>query len=481
MASNNIAIGVASGNEASVEEHTYSTADSSPSKPYGGQASRINQNDPVLTIEQLEKQVERYNFLWTFVSCGYMMSWTAIGSLITFFQVRQGAAFYVALYCFFYLPGLPVSILQQRFDSAIDRKFGSANTFMARVCFAMAIKVAVLFYMPSIPGNFKHNPRQVPYVMLACMGLIGIFSWLANGTVTQMCSMFPSSSTMFFQTGQRAPVIIVCIGSLWNKNVPASEARFDRVCHTTALFVTIGWLAFVILARSDPGMYYFLQKDKTSSFLREPPADEERSSLLGGGNDAQGDQDGTAHESETPAVVARAVHQCRLGIFLNIFTSILVAAFFAYVQPGGDGITRNIGTILYFTRLFSDLLGRPMARMWRPSFLRTDAHVLRANCLRLTLVVVFFVYTVGAGTFLPKNDIFIILVTLVLYLSAGYLVVLSYEYAPLAVNTKTGKATAGTLMNSTFQLAQCSSVVLGVFISHFMKDPSVKEDMETAA
>tara|TARA_B100000513_G_scaffold100535_1_gene42948 strand:- start:135 stop:425 length:291 start_codon:yes stop_codon:yes gene_type:complete len=96
-------------------------------------------------------------------------------------------------------------------------------------------------------------------------------------------------------------------------------------------------------------------------------------------------------------------------------------------------------------------------------------------------VVVFFVYTVGAGTFLPKNDIFIILVTLVLYLSAGYLVVLSYEYAPLAVNTKTGKATAGTLMNSTFQLAQCSSVVLGVFISHFMKDPSVKEDMETAA
>ena len=36
MASNNIAIGVASGNEASVEEHTYSTADSSPSKPYGG-------------------------------------------------------------------------------------------------------------------------------------------------------------------------------------------------------------------------------------------------------------------------------------------------------------------------------------------------------------------------------------------------------------------------------------------------------------
>jgi len=287
---------------------------------------------------------------------------------------------------------------------------------------------------------------------------------------------------MFFQTGQRAPVIIVCIGSLWNSNVPASEARFDRVCHTTALFVTIGWLAFVILARSDPGMYYFAQKDMARTRPRQQPSDEEeRSSLLGPGIVSSVAEEEEREHEESPSAVAIAVRPCRLGIFLNIFTSILIAAFFAYVQPAGDKVTRNIGTILYFTRLFSDLVGRPMARMWRPSFLQTDKHVLRANWARLVLVVIFFLYTTGAGTILPKSDIFIIVVTFITYLSAGYLVVLSYEYAPMAVSTKTGKATAGTLMNSTFQLAQCTSVVLGVIISHFMKDPTMENEKESEA
>ena len=58
-----------------------------------------------------------------------------------------------------------------------------------------------------------------------------------------------------------------------------------------------------------------------------------------------------------------------------------------------------------------------------------------------------------------------------IFFTCGYLVVLSYEYAPMMVHTKAGKATAGTLMNSTFQWAQSSAVVMGVVMSQFMKDP----------
>ena len=464
--SNNEAIGVVTTfNETGGEYNSTGNSNSTPSKL----KNRLPDNVSEISPEELEKQVRRYNVLWTFVSCGYMMSWTAIGSLITYFQARQGAAFYVALYCFFYLPGLPVSLLQERFDNAHDRKYGSSNTFMVRVCISMAIKVFVLFYMPSIPDDFKHHTGRIPYVMLTCMCVIGICSWLANGTVTQMCSMFPPSSTMYFQTGQRAPVIIVCIGTLWNKNVPASEARFDRVCHTTALFVTIGWLAFVILARSDPGMHYFAQKDLTCDTLRQE-TDEENSSLLPQKSHRYERNDiPIEHESESQ--VAVAVRRCRISIFLNVWSSILVAAFFAYVEPASGSLTHNIGTILYFTRLFSDLLGRPAARMMRPGFLQNDKQVLRANWARMIFIVLFFLYILGGGSWFPQNDILIILIIFTIFFTCGYLVVLSYEYAPMMVHTKAGKATAGTLMNSTFQWAQSSAVVLGVLMSQFMKDP----------
>ena len=52
------------------------------------------------------------------------------GSLIAYFKYRQGASFYVKLYCAFYLPGLPVSLLQQKYDEKMDLFFGSANSFM---------------------------------------------------------------------------------------------------------------------------------------------------------------------------------------------------------------------------------------------------------------------------------------------------------------------------------------------------------------
>ena len=281
--------------------------------------------------------------------------------------------------------------------------------------------------------------------------------------------MFPPSSTMYFQTGQRAPVIIVCIGTLWNKNVPASEARFDRVCHTTALFVTIGWLAFVILARSDPGMHYFAQKDLTCDTSRQE-TDEENSSLLPQKSHRYERNDiPIEHESESQ--VAVAVRRCRISIFLNVWSSILVAAFFAYVEPASGSLTHNIGTILYFTRLFSDLLGRPAARMMRPGFLQNDKQVLRANWARMIFIVLFFLYILGGGSWFPQNDILIILIIFTIFFTCGYLVVLSYEYAPMMVHTKAGKATAGTLMNSTFQWAQSSAVVMGVLMSQFMKDP----------
>lgn len=56
-----------------------------------------------------------------------------------------------------------------------------------------------------------------------------------------------------------------------------------------------------------------------------------------------------------------------VALVITIWCSIFQASFFAYVNsPEG----RDIEQILYFVRLFSDLLGRPLTRMCRPPFLR---------------------------------------------------------------------------------------------------------------
>lgn len=57
----------------------------------------------------------------------------------------------------------------------------------------------------------------------------------------------------------------------------------------------------------------------------------------------------------------------RAALFIVMFFSILQAPFFAYVTSPVKG--RNIEQILYFVRLFSDLLGRPLTRMFRSALL----------------------------------------------------------------------------------------------------------------
>lgn len=74
----------------------------------------------------------------------------------------------------------------------------------------------------------------------------------------------------------------------------------------------------------------------------------------------------------------------RLALFVITFFSIFQASFFAYVTSSVKH--RDIEQILYFVRLFSDLLGRPLTRVLRFSFLKVisvsvTAYALFVRCL----------------------------------------------------------------------------------------------------
>lgn len=92
-------------------------------------------------------------FLFVLISFGYMLPWTALGSLISYYKARYGASFYVKLYCAYYLPGLPFALLQYKYDTYVDSIFTSKYTYLFRGLLSYIIVIGVLVMMIFSPSE----------------------------------------------------------------------------------------------------------------------------------------------------------------------------------------------------------------------------------------------------------------------------------------------------------------------------------------
>jgi len=423
----------------------------------------------------------KYNIFFMMVSCGYMSSWTAIGSLIPYFKAHYGADFYVKIYCAYYLPGLVVSLLQQRYDSYFDAKYGSWRSYMARMCGSFLLVACMVLVLPFLP--------DIPDLRICVMAVIGAFSWLMHGTACMLVAMFPPAATAYLQTGFRCPEIFTVAIVIALELESEEPTHFALVSFhvATALLLITGMIGFVGIMLGKPAQQYLAAKDQSNEASRMEIVPLVPSKRGGGGPSQRlvpspgGQSTGAdrvaalrkqlAKESglapgyqgageEDRGYIAHAIHECRVALYLTMFSSIFTAAFFAYVTSS-DG--NDIEQVLYFTRLFCDLLGRPLTRLPRPQGIRQPGQLMWWSVARLALAVLFFAYIVVPG--FPQNDTFITFVVGIFSVGSGYLSVLAYEYAALQVRSKAAQAMAATLMNTTFQYAAFSSVLSGVAIA----------------
>jgi len=147
------------------------------------------------------------------------------------------------------------------------------------------------------------------------------------------------------------------------------------------------------------------------------------------------------------------------ALVITMWCSIFQASFFAYINsPSG----RDIEQILYFVRLFSDLLGRPLTRFYRPAFIQTNQRLLMASIFRIILMILFFVYLFVPS--FPRSDIYISILVGFYSVLSGYFTVLIYEFA---ARGKDGAAQtyATQLLNICFQIAAFTAVSLSVIIT----------------
>jgi hypothetical protein len=101
------------------------------------------ENDDTVT-EHDRDPPESFLFLFLLISFGYMLPWTSLGSLISYYKATYSASFYVKLYCAYYIPGLPIALLQYRYDTYMDSLFSSRYTYLFRGLTAYSIMMGVL-------------------------------------------------------------------------------------------------------------------------------------------------------------------------------------------------------------------------------------------------------------------------------------------------------------------------------------------------
>eukprot|EP00656_Telonema_subtile_P024095 TRINITY_DN2593_c0_g1_i8.p1 TRINITY_DN2593_c0_g1~~TRINITY_DN2593_c0_g1_i8.p1 ORF type:complete len:176 (-),score=41.53 TRINITY_DN2593_c0_g1_i8:32-559(-) len=146
-----------------------------------------------------------------------------------------------------------------------------------------------------------------------------------------------------------------------------------------------------------------------------------------------------------------------LSLLLTMWSSCVLANFFSFVKSSNGN---DISTVLYFTRLFCDLLSRPVARLGRPFFVSTPARLLGSACLRTSLLLVFMLYI---GEVLPQSNVFIIGFVACYAFMSGYLSVFSYQISQeLAGPSPELRDRSAKHMNGAFQMGTFLSAVLSI-------------------
>lgn len=358
------------------------------------------------------------------VSLAYMAPWTALGSLVAYFKARYGPDFFVRLNCAFYLAGLPIALAQQWGDEALDAALGSTRAYLWRNVTALALAAVVLALV------------DTESVVLALVALLGGVSWLAHGTTTTLAAMFPPAALVWLQTGFRLPELYALAAmAVLDLGAQPNPTHIRLFLQATAALVTVGLVAWIRLVRHPSTRALLKLKDQggaasTSALAAAPEQEDEikeGAPLLPLAATASASSSSSPPPSSSPRLVVPlteaerefvddVIRPCRHALFVTVASSIFVSSFLAYVRS--PNAAPCICQALYFVRLFSDLLGRPLATLLpRPRWLTSPASLLRAALARLLLAGLFFCY-IGLPGF-PQSDAFVTALVAVFSLLSG--------------------------------------------------------------
>jgi hypothetical protein len=140
-----------------------------------------------------------------FFACGIGSSLCYIGTLsaLVFFRMHYGPNLYVYLNLAVYVPLLPISLIQARYDQDYDQRYQSQKAFFCRgmVGFALSVIGTLLVATMTIDSSSKKG-RAVTQLLVAAV-LQGTGGAILVGSLNQMVS-FVTETTLLTPMSQRA-------------------------------------------------------------------------------------------------------------------------------------------------------------------------------------------------------------------------------------------------------------------------------------
>lgn len=343
--------------------------------------------------------------------------------------------------------GLPVSLFSSWYDNTMDMKYESKNAYTIRSLICLSFMFILVMILPFT------NAQE----MSTIVGLLGIFTWSVHGSHSKLAAMLQFNSNIYQQIGFALPAFLSLLLNLTLAN-PAFWTCFSYFA-VIGLCVILSAYCSVQLLRSKLMKVKFLEKDRQSlidyhndinaHFVPDEDTqdipEEEEQSFSGGSSLLTGLTDKSA-SSFDPWVLK--VHF--VALFTVIFCSILEGSFISYVTPVAPEL--KLSTILFFVRIFTDLVGRPLTMLNLPLWMRSICGICALAAIRVLLLITFFAYIYWPHLIF-RSDVLIIALQAVISMSSGFLIILIYDSAAaLFTDSESKRAKGIELLSLSFQL-----------------------------
>ena len=402
---------------------------------------------------QEKKSPFKESLLMFFAAVGCTICYTSVLSNLVYYTMTMGVESYLVLNLTIYGSMLPTTISQTIWDSKFDRVIGSLGAYSFRGCIGFSVSAICLLLMPFI--------TRLSTLLLVSL-MLGLASAILHGMLKQMASfIYPGCGRLAaaVAAGMQAsaiPVLFISLETGFGRD--SRSEGITKYYFTVAGILLLCWLCFQILVTRSPGVSMGMERQ--DSLLLEENQDiseviVSRHSFHSAEDTSQISEEEVNEPEELSLwLLWNKTRPACLVLILTVASSMSVASWLNRVKSQNPS-NEAFAQVLFYARLFGDLLGRPATLYRAPTSM---PRLTIAAILRLLFVPVFFLYT--NSNIIPKWDFGAICGIFTFAFTSGYLSTLSYQLAPSLLEDNERERNL-TRQNGLINVCFSSSILMG--------------------
>jgi hypothetical protein len=399
---------------------------------------------------------------------GSSLGYIATLSSLVYFKILYGPNSFVDLNLAVFLPLLPISLAQARWDQYYDQQFQSRRTFLVRgmVGFSLTLLGTIQMALNNNNANANANANNASNrnsslpILIANALLQGIGGAILYGTLNQMASFVVVGNNAnggggnneggggrlkaTVSAGVQSSALVVLAVSMATGFGTHNAERFPLFLWSIIGIESLCFAMFLWLLIQGPSVAAsMIRRDSSIRFIEmevEPLIDNDNDNDNGNDADVPLLTSSNERRRRSSSVIELSFEDlwmysrsCCLVLIVTLIPSFLVGSWFTRIQTDW----MNLAQVLFYVRIGADFTGRLVTVLVPP---RSIACLTWTASLRLVPVVLFFIHSTSTTTTTTTNDslffgypsrdgISIVLVAIISFLS-GYLVTGCFQLAP---------------------------------------------------